>query len=188
MVKSAIRLFKQGALNRRRDAIVAHHGMLWRLAMAWSHDRDLADDLVQETLVRALEKAGDLRDERQLKPWLCAILHNCWRNHWRQRRPVAEVNIGSDLRFSVDDDSAREAEHACVRRAIAALPQGQREVVTLVELEGFSYKEVSSALNIPVGTVMSRLCRARRALVERLECGDQAASKEQSGHRLRAVK
>lgn len=190
MVVKAIRVWPQKRrLQRRREAVVEHQGMLWRLAMSWSHDRNLADDLAQETLVRALEKVEDLRDEAQLRSWLCAILHNCWCNYWRQNRHTATMDpVESDERLRVDDDCPREAEHECIRRAIAALPRGQREVVTLVELEGFSYKEVSNAVGIPIGTVMSRLCRARRALAERLAQTPGCEDAEGNVRGLRAVK
>lgn len=162
---------------------------LYRLAYSWCHDGSLAEDLVQETLIRALERAAQLRDPERLPAWLAAILVNCWRDHLRRLKPTDDI---ADLEESLFDDEERspEANAECsqmvkrVRDEIAALPVGQRQVLTLVDLEEFSYAEVAEALDIPVGTVMSRLCRARQALKARLE----AARERAAAPLLRSVK
>jgi RNA polymerase sigma-70 factor (ECF subfamily) len=141
---------------------------LYRVAYAWCHDAALADDLVQETLSKALSKASQLRDQKLLQSWLFSIMSNCWRDHFRRLRGTEELD-GLDEAVLVSDSSPEE-DHARnqivsrVRTAIANLPMGQRQVVTLVDLEEFSYAQVAEILNIPVGTVMSRLCRARKEL------------------------
>ncbi len=145
---------------------------LWRLAHSWCHNRMLADDLVQETLAKALDRHGQLRDAEALNGWLCSILANCWHDHLRRRRDTTDIDeIGeSDLpaEGSPEDDCLQNEIVRRVRQAVAGLPTGQREVVTLVDLEEFSYAEVAAILEIPIGTVMSRLSRARVALRDAL--------------------
>ena len=143
---------------------------LYRVAYSWCHDPDLASDLVQETMQKALKAGQQLQKQEALDAWLHTILTNCWRDYCRRSKDTVEfdeeelINIGSE-----DDDSERALVINQVRKAIAGLSQDQREVVTLVDLEGMSYAEVASALDLPIGTVMSRLCRARRQLRESLQ-------------------
>ena len=156
---------RTGPLQGRLEQI---RPKLYRTAYAWSHNTALADDLVQETLVKALQNSGQLRDPEQLNGWLFTILANCWRDHFRQYREMDDIDEIEDYRcideFTPEDGHAQTELVVRVRAAVAKLPLGQRQVLTLVDLEEFSYVEVSAILNIPVGTVMSRLCRARNAL------------------------
>jgi len=142
--------------------------MLFRLAYAWCHDAPLADDLAQEALLRALARESQLRDRARLKSWLCAILANCFRDHHRRRREYdgldALENAEADASATPEESAAAAQLARRVRAEIARLPLGQRQVLTLVDLEGFSYAEVGEILEVPTGTVMSRLCRARQAL------------------------
>lgn len=164
-----------GALRTR---IAGCRPALYRLAVAWCHDRVLADDLAQEALAKALAHAGQLRDQDKLRPWLYGILANCWRDHLRALRPAEDIDaLGEHWLATVDstEPSASRAQLARqVRAAIGRLPQGQREVLALVDLEECSYAEVAQILAIPVGTVMSRLSRARNALRERLAAPQDA--------------
>lgn len=142
---------------------------LYRMAHAWCHNPDLADDLVQETMIKALRNKQQLRDREAINSWLFRILRNCWCDHYRRLREVEDID---KLVLVEDRTPAHYAEQDNVvdrvRAAIAALPAGQCQVMTLVDLEDMSYAEVATILEIPVGTVMSRLCRARRSLAERL--------------------
>ncbi|MDP2793416.1 MAG: sigma-70 family RNA polymerase sigma factor [Sulfurisoma sp.] len=175
--------------HRERGQLEQQRRRLYRIAYSWCHDGNLAEDLVQETLIRALERAGQLRDPERLPAWLAAILVNCWRDHLRRLKPTDDI---AELEESLFDDENRSPESSAecnqlvkrVRDEIAMLPVGQRQVLTLVDLEEFSYAEVAEALDIPVGTVMSRLCRARQALKGRL----QAAREHAMAPVLRSVK
>lgn len=145
---------------------------MFRLAYMWSRDRAVADDLTQEALTKALRHIGQLRDPERLRPWLFGILANCWRDHLRTRRPTEDIDA-IDPRLLVTECVAEQAVNqaqlaARVHAAIGALPVGQREVLALVDLEGCTYADVSGILTIPIGTVMSRLCRARAALRDSL--------------------
>jgi len=141
---------------------------LYRVAYSWSHNAALADDLVQETLIRALKNSAQLRDPALLNSWLFSTLTNCWRDHFRQYREMDDIEELEDYRcvheITPEDEHAESQLVARVRGAIAMLPIGQRQVLTLVDLEDFSYIEVAAILTIPIGTVMSRLCRARQSL------------------------
>lgn len=141
---------------------------LYRLALMWCQDPALADDLTQEALAKALQRRSQLRDASKLRAWLCGILLNCWRDHLRARRPTEDIDEIDEQWLAAGDGT----EHAVsclqlaarVRAAIARLPLGQREVLSLVDLEECTYAEVAQLLALPIGTVMSRLCRARTAL------------------------
>jgi RNA polymerase sigma-70 factor (ECF subfamily) len=161
-----------GATDAARARLAQQRTGLFRLALMWCHDRALAEDLTQETLAKALGHAGQLRDPKKLRPWLCGILVNCWRDHLRARRPTMNLDEVEE-QWLADENTPESALGrlqlaARVRAAVARLPVGQREVLSLVDLEGCSYAQVAEMLGLPIGTVMSRLCRARSALRERL--------------------
>jgi RNA polymerase sigma-70 factor (ECF subfamily) len=155
-----------------RGELAQHRAALFRLAVMWCHDRALADDLTQEALTKALLHADQLRDPTRLRPWLYGILVNCWRDHLRARRPTEDIDTIEEHWLATEDSCEHIASRAQlagqVRAAIALLPVGQREVLSLVDLEECTYAEVAQILAIPIGTVMSRLCRARAALREML--------------------
>lgn len=164
---------------------------LYRMAYAWCGDHSLADDLVQETILKSLEKSAQLRDIDKFAPWCCRILHNCWLTHLRGIRP----NVALDEIVLCCDDCPESHYHdlqrgEALRLAIAKLPQGQRKVLMLIDLEGFSYREVADILSIPVGTVMSRISRARTALERTLTAQKNAAEREMRHGiaRLRRIK
>ena len=176
-----VRSAEQGKLLEQKRA------RLYRLAYAWCHNAALADDLVQETLAKALQKAGQLRDPAAQDAWLFSIMANCYRDHFRRGREmddVDEMELSHDV--SPESESLRGEVVDRVRAAIARLPEGQRQVLTLVDLEGFSYVEVAQILQIPSGTVMSRLCRARAALKTLLLPEMQAKQRAEST--LRRIK
>lgn len=138
---------------------------LYRMAFAWSHNPPLADDLVQETLAKALRHTHQLRDPKSMDAWLFSILANCWRDHFRRNRELENFDA---LELTHDHTPERIHDRSqvvrSVRAAVAQLPEGQRQTLTLVDLEGFSYAEVAEILAVPIGTVMSRLCRARKTM------------------------
>ena len=155
-----------------RHELKSSREALYRMAYAWCHNAALADDLAHEAAEKALQRAGQLRDVERMRAWLFRILANCLRDHIRQRRDHLDLGTVEDLLEAdapTPEDSHSSIELALrVRRAMSEIPLGQRQVVTLVDLEGCSYAEVGEVLEIPIGTVMSRLCRGRAALRERL--------------------
>jgi RNA polymerase sigma-70 factor (ECF subfamily) len=152
-----------------RQTIADYRENLYRIAYSWCHNPALADDLVQETLAKALKNSNQLRDNKTLKAWLYRIMSNCWHDHFRRNRETVDVDDIVLVEHDTPDISHdRRQVVDRVRGAIATLPIGQRQVLTLVDLEGCSYIEVAQALDIPIGTVMSRLSRARKALKNQL--------------------
>jgi len=142
---------------------------LLRVACSWCNDVVLADDLVQETLTLALKKQHQLRELDKFESWMFSILSNCWRGHLRKLKETVDIDdVVLYAPTATEDEILQMQIVDKVRHAISTLPNGQRQVVTLVDLQGFSYAEVAEILNIPVGTVMSRLNRARKALKEQL--------------------
>lgn len=113
----------------------------------------------------ALQRIAQLRDPKRLNAWMYTILSNCWKQHLRRTRPTIDID---ELDLSCDTDaetgSIEQEIVDNVRRAILRLPTGQRQAITLVDLAGFSYSEVAEILDIPIGTVMSRLYTSRNSL------------------------
>jgi len=170
-----IKLFFQQ--KQQLHKIEALRPNLFRVAASWCNDEMLADDIVQDALTKAVQNIGQLKDPDALKSWLFTILNNQWREYLRRNRPCLDID---DLVFIADSNPEldEERQQTCdqVRSAIAELPLSQRQTITLVDLEDMSYQEVSQALNIPMGTVMSRLNRARKALLQKLEHQEKAMS------------
>jgi RNA polymerase sigma-70 factor (ECF subfamily) len=177
-------------LGRTREAkarLEQHRRRLYRIAYAWTHNTALADDLVQETLAKALQKSGQLRDPNAGEAWLYSILANCYRDHFRRRRVTEEIDENTITHESTPEKESSEQQVVLkVREAIARLSEGQRQVVTLVDIQGLSYLEVAQILNVPIGTVMSRLCRARHALKDLL--GDFAPKIAAEESKIRRIK
>ena len=159
-------------LCRSREAkarLEQHRLRLYRIAYSWTHNAALADDLVQETLTKAMQKSSQLRDPNAGEAWLYSILANCFRDHFRRHRASEEIDNNTLIDDSTPEKESSEQEIVLkVRAAIAKLSEGQRQVVTLVDIQGLSYMEVAQVLSVPIGTVMSRLCRARFALKDLL--------------------
>jgi len=142
---------------------------LHRLASSWCHDAMLADDLVQDTLGKALKYHHQLKDHEKLDAWLFRILHNTWMDHLRRYKPTTDLDDIDPLDDKTPEGHLSDEQLVNrVRQAVFKLPIPQRQVVTLVDLEGCSYAEVADILELPIGTVMSRLSRARNTLKKSL--------------------
>jgi len=140
----------------------------------------MANDIVQESLTKAYRKRSQLKDIKTLDAWLYKILANTWRDQYRSLKPTVDVDdITLVSNFGPGEEYDRTRIVNSVRRAIEKLNQEQRLVVTLVDLEGLSYGEVAEILSIPIGTVMSRLCRARNNLKQYLKEFSNESSQEQ---------
>ena len=143
---------------------------LYRVAFSWCGDEMLADDLVQEAIATGICKRRQLRDTSKLFPWMYRILNNAWYAHLRKNRKydILDDNIVSDEMGPYS--SCQELELVTqVRAAVASLPKDQRQVISLVDLAELQYCEVAEVLDIPIGTVMSRLHRARKELLARID-------------------
>jgi RNA polymerase sigma-70 factor (ECF subfamily) len=144
---------------------------LRRYARALTRNRDRADDLVQDTLSRALDKQQFWQPGTNLGAWLLTIMHNQNVNNFRRgvrESPAVDIEwVSATLPATTDPSASRKMVE--LDRALARLPLGQRQVILLVGLEGMSYEETSRILGIPVGTVRSRLSRGRDTLRELLD-------------------
>lgn len=131
-----------------------------------SHRREVADDLVQATCVRALERAEQFTPGTRLDRWLFSILHSVWLNEVRAqliRRGQGFVDVDELTGAENSDDPVWSNE---VMKRVNRLPEAQRDTVFLVYVEELSYREAASVLNVPVGTIMSRLATARLTLAQ----------------------
>ena len=141
---------------------------LWRYALTLSRASDVAEDLVQTTCARAIERADQFVPGTRLDRWLFAILRSIWLNEIRAQ--VREGGGFVDAEDALSTDGAHLIETnilaAEVLKAIGRLPEAHRETVLLVYGEGYRYAEAAKALEIPIGTVMSRLAAARAALAK----------------------
>ena len=145
---------------------------LRRYAAALLRDRQEVDDLVHDCLVRALDQLHTLREEADLRAWLFAILHNLAVNQFRRTAsrgrhvPIGETNEDS---FGEAASQEQKLMYQDVLAKLARLPAEQRAVLLLVAVEDLSYAEAAKVLDIPLGTVMSRLSRARERLQQEIE-------------------
>lgn len=138
---------------------------LRRLARTLAGHVHDADDLVQVALERALARADQWRPDSRLDAWVFGILRNAWLDEVRARGRWQRVLAPEEAGEPVGEASIeRQAEAMSVAAAMARLPEEQREVVALVLVEGLSYRETAGLLEVPVGTVTSRLARARATL------------------------
>jgi len=150
--------------------VVAFIPRLRRYARALVGERAAADDLVQDTLERALNKFHLWKRGTDLRAWLFTVMHNVHVNQVRGRRELVALDAEAlELPVRATHDTALEARD--VERALMRLSVEHREVLLLVVLEDLSYEQAAAALGVPIGTVMSRLSRSReklRGLMEEL--------------------
>lgn len=150
--------------SREDRTLLDHQNMLYRYAMSLTRAPSAADDLVQETFIRALQARAKGREIHNPKAYLMRMLHNLHIDGIRGRKMTAEpeeeeaVPGGQELQLTVQE----------VLAALDSLPEIQRDLLRMVAVEGMSYGEIAAALDIPEGTVTSRISRARSALKGRL--------------------
>jgi RNA polymerase sigma-70 factor, ECF subfamily len=167
---------------------------LYGYAVVLSRNRAEAEDLVQETCLRALRSIGQLRPDGNVKSWLFTILRNIWLNQVRHRRTVPEMaELDSDGSVAIEPVDGGKDPHEVyvsgierqqVREAIQQLPVEFREIIILREYEELSYQEIAVLLDCPPGTVMSRLSRARSKLRDLLSDKLQAVGQQEEAKRI----
>jgi len=154
--------------NRIAALIPRLHRFAWVLTGAQAD----ADDITQATLERALLHKTAFTAETPLEAWVIRVARNIWLDQLRRGKVRAQavdpVMLDRIHRVGAPDDGEVRMEAGEALRAVQTLPPGQREIVTLVLVEGYTYQEAATALKVPIGTVMSRLARARRALADLL--------------------
>lgn len=152
--------------------IVAALPALRRYALSLCRRLDIADDLVQTTVERAVKARTRFDPSTRLQPWLFRILRNAWIDEGRRRGARGtEIDV-ADVPEAAMFDGTRANEAAIMLKqteaALTTLPDEQRDIILLVGVEGLSYAEAAEVLDIPKGTVMSRLARGRLALAKKL--------------------
>jgi RNA polymerase sigma-70 factor (ECF subfamily) len=173
-----------------------HIPRLRRYARALTGNRDAADDLTQDTLERAWVKralwhAGAGDPAGSLRAWLFAVMHNVFVNTVRRMKTTESLDVVGDTAVEMAATNASAETGAAVREiqiALRRLPDDQREVILLVGLEQLSYAEAAFALEVPIGTVMSRLSRGRERLRQLLDESGTQESRTSGPSTLRRVK
>jgi RNA polymerase sigma-70 factor, ECF subfamily len=156
-----------------RQEMVALLPRLRRFALVQTGSRELADELVQAACERALSRLDQFTPGTRLDSWMLRIVRTVWIDtmRYRGRWPEAGADVIGLMPFDarIHERTEARADLAIVRDTIAELPEEQRAVLALVAIDGQSYQAAAEALGVPIGTVMSRLSRARRRLIEALE-------------------
>ena len=160
--------------KRREARVESYLPRLFGYALSLGNDRDLARDLVQEAVLKALTAARTPVDEPAYRAWLFRILRNCFLDHARRfgrevPTPESEPEVDSDAIWRCDEKLISELT---VRSAMARLKPHHREIIALVDIVGFTYMEAATLLDVPNGTVMSRISRARLALMGEIVDGN----------------
>ena len=173
--------------------VLGHLGPLYATALRLTRNRADAEDLVQDTVVKALRFASRFQDGTNLRAWLYTILHNTWRNRQRGRaRDTVEIDssrveqaadAGPDSPETPERILLKQSMDGDLRAALDGLPEVFREAVWLRDVEEFSYAEMAEMLDVPIGTVMSRISRGRRLLFERLSLSKEPAQARAGGRK-----
>ncbi len=146
-----------------------HSQLLYRLAYRLSGSKSDAEDLTQETFCQAYDKMHQLRQADKAKSWLCTILRNCFLQ--RKRHSDREVNLPVEEQNELPDRAPFEVpefDSVQLQQALSEMPEAYRTPILLYFFEEFSYKEIAEQMSLPMGTVMSRLARAKGFLRQRL--------------------
>lgn len=170
-----------------RQEMVALLPRLRRFAYAQTGSREAADELVQAACERALDRLDQFTPGTRLDSWMFRIMKTIWidRMRYAGRRPQVSAKVMDALPFDarIHEQAVARADLVIVRAEVAKLPEDQRLVLALVAIDGRSYQEAAETLGVPIGTIMSRLSRARRKLVEALEVPMRQSEPEESPDR-----
>jgi RNA polymerase sigma-70 factor (ECF subfamily) len=167
---------------------------LWAFALRICGDRHDAEDLVQRACVRALERAHQLQPDTAPLSWMYSIMHSTWINELRARNVRARSGKDWDDDFleTVADPHARTPEQNVMNSQIASavqrLPETQRIAMLLVAVEGLSYREAADTMGVPIGTVMSRLSRARQTIGAQFGVKESRTMKKNSAATKAAIR
>lgn len=151
------------------ELVAEHHGELYRYAYRLTGSTADAEDLTQQTFLAAQARLSQLREPLAARGWLYAILRNCYRKSLKKRAPVLAVDVELNV-DSVPDEmrTAEPIDEERLQEAIDALPAEYKTVLLMFYFERNSYRDIATALELPIGTVMSRLSRAKSHLRAKL--------------------
>jgi RNA polymerase sigma-70 factor, ECF subfamily len=163
--------------NDVRQEMVALLPRLRRFAFAQTGSREAADELVQAACERALDRLDQFTPGTRLDSWMFRMMQTMWIDGRRYagRRPEAGAKVIELMPFDarIHEQAEARADLAIVRAEVARLPPEQRTVLALVAIDGQSYHQAAKTLGVPIGTIMSRLSRARRKLIDALDALEQ---------------
>jgi RNA polymerase sigma-70 factor, ECF subfamily len=162
-----------------RQLIMAHHAPLYRYAYRLTGQPADAEDLTQQAFLLAQQKLHQLRETDRAGAWLFAIVRSCFLKACRQRRPTAQLGEWDADELPAEAPEIDRVDQELLRMALAELPDEFRLVVLMFYFEDLSYKDIAEQLDLPIGTVMSRLSRAKGHLRRRL-------AEEQGGDSIRS--
>jgi RNA polymerase sigma-70 factor (ECF subfamily) len=168
--------FEDDKATHVRQQLAGQLARLWRYGLVLSSRRDVAEDLVQATCLRALERAEQFQPGTRIDHWLLSILHSIWMNEVRARRiRMGQGFVDAETALVTDGVATAEGQvfaNEMIAR-VQALPEAQRATVFLAYIEEMTYRETADLLGIPIGTVMSRLSAARTTLAAMVGAGGQ---------------
>jgi len=149
--------------------VETHHARLYRYACRLASSTADAEDLTQQTFLVAQTKLDQLRDPKAAGSWLMAILRNCYLGQQHQRRAKSETSLDLSLDwFPEETDETDDIDREALQATLDEMPEDFRHVLLLFYFEELSYREIAEQLGLPLGTVMSRLSRAKSQLRKRL--------------------
>jgi RNA polymerase sigma-70 factor, ECF subfamily len=157
-----------GRWRRVQELVEAHYDALYRYAYRLAGAAADADDLTQETFCKAQMQLHQLRNVERAKPWLFTILRNAYLHRLRNERTRRSISLDAVADLPVPDPKPSEVGSDELQRALNELPECYRTPVILFYFEEFSYRDIAEHMDVPIGTVMSRLARAKSHLRSRL--------------------
>jgi RNA polymerase sigma-70 factor, ECF subfamily len=158
--------------------VTEHHRAVYQYAYRLTGSVQDAEDLTQQAFLIAQRKIGQLRKVDAAGSWLFAILRNCFLKDKQRRRPTAAVDLALNIDLIAEDAPLADVDRGQLQDALNRLPEGHRLAVVMFYFEECSYREIADELNVPIGTVMSRLARAKeqlRSIMIEPEPGEQGA-------------
>jgi RNA polymerase sigma-70 factor (ECF subfamily) len=167
-------------MSEFEELVDAHYKTLFRFAMSLARDEATACDLVQETFCIWAEKGGQLRDKSKAKTWLFTTLHREFLSHRRRASRFAEEPLDEKTTESIatpNGDADRLLDGQRALELLGELDETYRTPVTLFYLQQHSYKDIAAILDVPIGTVMSRLARGKELLRRKMTAGPASAPK-----------
>ena len=178
-ILSIIREVQSGDVNAFEDIVREYEKNVYNIALRMTGDREDALDVSQEAFLKAYHALGNFRGESKFSVWLYRIVSNACLDFLRERKRRAEVSLSvvddedESAEVEIRDDSLspetlleRKLTREAVQRGLLSLPEDQRKILLLREIQGFSYEEIGRVLSLESGTVKSRIFRARRKLCE----------------------
>ena len=158
-----------GTVVDTAQLVAEHHQVVYRYAYRLTGSVADAEDLTQQVFLAAHEKLGQLRKPESARSWLFAILRNCFLKNWQKRRPIPAENLGLDVdTIPAEIPQGADIDRERLQQAVNDLPAKFRLVLVMFYYEGCSYREIADRLDVPIGTVMSRLARAKGYLRSKL--------------------